>query len=291
MYVRLDVGKFFMITLSHAIILGIIQGITEWLPISSEGISSLVMVIFLKKSFAEAISISVWLHLGTFFSAVVYFRKELKGIITSVPAHVRDIKNLSQDNVLVFLLVSTFATGLLGLPLLLLSINKLGFAGENAMLAIGIFLVISGIIQLRVHKKRIPDAAVERRKILISDSFFVGLAQALSILPGISRSGITTSFLLMRRYPADQALKLSFLMSIPAVLGAQIVLQIFLNPAPFNYPALIAVAVSFVLGLIGIHLLMRFAEKINFAFFLFFIGFASVVPFFLKLISLRFLPS
>ncbi len=280
-----------MITLSQAIILGIIQGITEWLPISSEGISSLVMVIFLKKSFAEAISISVWLHLGTFFSAVVYFRKELKGIITSVPAHVRDIKNLSQDNVLVFLLVSTFATGLLGLPLLLLSINKLGFAGENAMLAIGIFLVISGIIQLRVHKKRIPDAAVERRKILISDSFFVGLAQALSILPGISRSGITTSFLLMRRYPADQALKLSFLMSIPAVLGAQIVLQIFLNPAPFNYPALIAVAVSFVLGLIGIHLLMRFAEKINFAFFLFFIGFASVVPFFLKLISLRFLPS
>ncbi|KKT35081.1 MAG: Undecaprenyl-diphosphatase [Parcubacteria group bacterium GW2011_GWA2_44_12] len=278
-----------MITLSQAIILGIIQGITEWLPISSEGISSLVMVIFFKKSFVDAISISIWLHVGTFFSAIVYFRKDINGIITSVPAHVRNIKNISQDNVLVFLVISTCATGLLGLPLLLLSINKLGFAGENAMLAIGLFLIISGIIQLHGHKKRIPDAAVERRKITISDSFFVGLAQAFSIFPGISRSGITTSFLLMRRYPAEQALKLSFLMSIPAVFGAQIVLQFFLNPAPFNYSALVAVIISFMLGFIGIHVLMRFAEKINFAFFLFFIGFASIVPFFLKLLSLRFL--
>jgi len=73
----------------ESIVLGIIQGITEWLPISSEGISSLVMIQFFGKTLSEAIFYSLWLHLGTLLAAVLYFWQDVKKIVKTLPDYIK----------------------------------------------------------------------------------------------------------------------------------------------------------------------------------------------------------
>ena len=270
-----------MISFFQAIILGLIQGLTEWLPVSSEGISSIVMIAFFKKTLAEAISITIWLHLGTLLASIVFFRKELWEIIRTAPNTIKNIKSTYNNSLLVFIIVSTIGTGILGVPIWFLSINKFVFFGEQAMAMVGIFLLITGLMQYRAHKKNMPGAAVAAQKLAISDGFFVGLAQAFSAMPGLSRSGITTSYLLMRRYPGKQALRLSFLISIPVILLAQILLKIK-GEIVFNYNSLVALVISFVIGFLTIKILLGFASKINFAYVLFFIGTLSILPVILR---------
>jgi undecaprenyl-diphosphatase len=258
---------------SEAIVVGVIQGVTEWLPISSEGMISLVMLNIFSRPLHEAIPISIWLHTGTLLAAILYFRREIEEILRNFTAYLENIRADTEVNSITnFLIVSTFLTGIVGLPLFLFSLDKLDIPGEVATALIGLLLILTGVSQ-RYTKGRIG----QRRKATITDGVLVGGVQAFSVFPGLSRSGLTVSALLFRGYTGRRALKLSFLMSIPAILGAEVGM-VFLKSFRLDFPMMIAMLTSFVFGYLTIKTLMGVAEKVNFGGFCIFIGLLSFVP-------------
>ena len=259
--------------LIEPILLGIIQGITEWLPVSSEGISSLVMMNFFGKSLSESVFLSIWLHTGTLLAALIYFRKDVWNLVKNLPKY--SFRGNEYNDLTTFLIISTLFTGLVGAPLLLLGLEKIEISLNFAMVLIGIFLIITGLVQKFGKKKK-----GLKRNPKINDSVIVGLIQGFAVLPGLSRSGLTISALLFRKYEAKSALKLSFLMSIPAVLVAEVGLGL-LGRINFNTYSLVAISFSFIFGLATIEALMKVARKIDFSWFCLILGFLAVMSLFL----------
>ncbi|MBN2331351.1 MAG: undecaprenyl-diphosphate phosphatase [Candidatus Aenigmarchaeota archaeon] len=256
----------------EAVVLAIIQGITEWLPISSEGVSSLVMINFFDKSLVEAVFMAGWLHTGTLLAAIVYFWKDIKEIMRNLPKYFRNPADREGYSGLTsFLLISTAFTAIIGAPLLFFSLDNIDFAGGNAMAFIGVLLVVTGLIQ-----KFIRPSSIFAGTTRLKDAALVGIIQAFSVLPGLSRSGLTTSTLLLRKHDPEYALKLSFLMSIPAVLVAEIGL-LLLQKVTFDVFSLVAILVSFLLGLLTLGSLLRIAQRVNFGYFCIFLGALSML--------------
>ena len=253
-----------------AIILGIIQGVTEWLPISSEGITSIVMITLFGFSLKEAVFLAIWLHAGTLLAAIIFFRKILKDIFFNLAAgiggsrHSREISRLTG-----FLVVSTFLTAMVGTPIVLFGLDKLDVPGRIATALIGLLLIMTGVLQLLKVKKR--DLS---KKIRVADALSVGTVQGFAVLPGISRSGITVSSLLLLGYDAKKALRLSFLMSIPVTLGAEIGIAL-IDKISFDTNALVAIISSFLAGMVTIKFFITIAEKIDFGYFCVIIGVLS----------------
>ncbi|TGC10930.1 undecaprenyl-diphosphate phosphatase [Methanolobus halotolerans] len=266
-----------MLTLFEAVVLGIVQGVAEWLPISSEGMTSLVMINVFGKTFAEALPISIWLHTGTLFSAAIYFRKDLLEILYGIPGYVRNVKsgNKQEQPLISFLIISTLLTGLVGLPLIVLATNITEFSGKIATAFIGLLLIFTGVLQItasaRDTKKHIP---------LFGDSLVTGIAQGFAALPGISRSGITVSSLLLRNFQAPQALRLSFLMSIPTVLVADVGIAM-MGMLTIDANSLIALCFAFIFGILSIDAFIKIAQKFDFARFCIVLGLLSLLAYFI----------
>ena len=254
--------------LLEAILLGFIQGITEWLPISSEGITSLVMVQFFGKSLQDAVYYSLWLHLGTLLAALVYFKQDVKEILKGLPNYV---KNPQENKLTTFLLLGTACTAIIGIPLLFYGLATASFSGGMAIALIGFLLIVTGILQLVAKKtKQLQKEPTGKIGVL------TGSIQGFAVLPGLSRSGLTTAVLLFSKYDAKQALRLSFLLSIPVVLVAQIGLGL-LGKVSFDISSLVAVGVAFVAGLVTLKVLLKLAEELNFGWFCITLGLVSVL--------------
>lgn len=137
---------------------------------------------------------------------------------------------------------------------------------------IGVFLIVTGLVQR--YARRSTGAQTTPGP---GDGTLLGIVQAFSVFPGLSRSGLTVSALLFKGYDATQSIRLSFLMSIPVVLGAEIGLVI-LDKVEFDLLALSSVLTSFALGLLCMGLLLRIAPRIAFWKFCIFIGILSLLP-------------
>lgn len=278
-----------MLTFFEAIIIGTIQGITEWLPISSKAMTSLVMIKFFGKPLSEALPLAIWMHIGTFLASAIYFREELKKIVKRLPTYFHETvlggrsnkktglktKENEEDSLISFLIIATFMTGIIGLPIMLFVTEEAQLSGEAATVVIGIFLIITGILQ-RISAgeksiKKTPD---------IRDAFIVGLGQGFAAIPGISRSGTTTGLFLFRKFDSEKALKYSYMMSIPAVLGAEIVLQ-FMDIVKVDFSSLLAVVFSFIFGLLTIDTFLKIARKVNFSNFCIILGLMTILTLFL----------
>jgi undecaprenyl-diphosphatase len=244
-------------------IAGVIQGITEWLPISSSAVLSLFANFLGSFNASEMLRYLLFLHLGTFFAALIYFKKDVFYLTKSLLNY--NSSNKKTKNIINFLFISTVITGIIaGLFLYLLKKfdNKLSsLPGNFLIFFIGFLLLISAIIQIRV--KTIGTKMADSLK--ISDGISLGFFQGLSALPGISRSGITVSALLLKKFDDTLSLKLSFLMSLPVVLAG----NIFLNYSLFTFSnfMIYGLLTSFIFGILTIHGLMKLSKKINFGWF------------------------
>jgi len=190
--------------LVYTFVLGIVQGVTEWLPISSEGINSLILVNLFEVHIAEAIYLSLWLHLGTLTASIFYFRKELLTLLTYLPTYfgnIHESQKLIQGKTLSFIIVATIISLAIAAPIFFFSLDTIQFNGHLATVIIGILLIVTGLVQ----KFAIHSGSLQEKQPGLLDSILVGIAQGISVLPGLSRSGLTISVLLFRRHHAEQA--------------------------------------------------------------------------------------
>ncbi len=258
-------------------VLGIIQGLTEWLPISSKSLLILVKtrVFGEEATLTTIIREGLFLHAGTFLAALVYLRKDVLLIIQSA----YNFKHTDSRGraLLVFLFFSTFVSGILGLGIYW-GIGKIETKLVSAQLLTGIIgtlLIVTGLIQRNKNyfgKKTASGTSV-------ADAVITGFAQGLAVIPGFSRSGFTLAALIFRGVGKEEALRISFLMSLPAVLGGNIILNT--NVAAFTADSLIGLATAFVTGIASIHVLLKVAHRVNFSYFIIGFGLLTVLAAFI----------
>lgn len=247
----------------EGIILGFVQGIAEWLPVSSEGLIVLVKVNFFGvHDVEEIIKGALLLHLGTVLAAVVYLRHEFWTVIKTFFSY--SSSDLEQKRIVQFLVGSTLITGVIGFAILFL-IKTVEIPIESVSkyftLLVAGLLLVTGFLQLKATRIGHKQA----RDLSMSDSVWIGIAQGFAALPGLSRSGLTVATFLLRDFDKTWALKLSFMMSVPVVLAGNVLLNY--NFAIFTAEMWWGLLASFVFGLLTIDLLMRVARRINFGYF------------------------
>ena len=261
----------------EGIVLGTIQGITEWLPISSEAAIILVKTRFFcgeswygegvcAESLRDLIGLAVFLHLGTFLAAMWYFRDDVVTLAKTLLLPHKLFQREERFLILRFLIVSTFISGILGYFLIEMVVPRaeehIELGAKAVTLGIGILLVITGFFLLQAKGKKGQRGVIHLRD---RDGVLLGFVQGFTALPGFSRSGLTISTLLLRKFEEISALRLSFLMSLPAVLGG----NILLNARGFEITltAIFGLIFSFLFGMLTMHLLFKVAKKVNFGWF------------------------
>ncbi len=201
-----------MIDLLAAILMALFQGIVEWLPISSEGQLSLLFVTIYGLDELAAVTLALFLHLGTMLAVIWYFRKDLLEMI-----------NL-RSPMLEMMIITTIGTALTAVPLVLMFKTYWKNFTDNLILPtdllfalfVGSLLIVTGFVLSKQSDQGTRDLLSLTKK----EALFLGLAQGIAALPGISRSGMTITFLLIIGIMHRDAFKISFLVSVPAVLGA-----------------------------------------------------------------------
>ncbi|MAF80199.1 UDP-diphosphatase [bacterium] len=250
------------------VVLGAIQGIAEWLPVSSEGLIALAEInIFKKTGIEDIIELALFLHLGTFLAALIYLRKD---VITLIKTFFSYKSAEEKDRVtLKFLVISTIISGILGFGLLKLLIQlgeQIELSGKVITGAIGLLLIGTAALQI----KRKEEAHRKVEEINWKDSIALGIAQGIAVLPGLSRSGLTIGALLLRKINDTDALRLSFLMSLPIVLAGNIILNI--KSFVWSLELFVGLLFSFLFGIVTIHILLTLARKVNLGYFILIFG-------------------
>jgi undecaprenyl-diphosphatase len=260
----------------NAIIMGLIQGLTEFLPISSSGHLVLYQYFFNKPNAAgNGISLEVFLHLGSLFAVLIYFNKDLRELTMSLFRWGKSIeqnKHARNRMVIAYLLISTLVTGVV--------YYFLGKRIETVFgkpLIVAILLSVTGIIVLLsdfVKRAEIPMSGMG-----IVRSIIIGLGQGAAMLPGISRSGTTIATSLFCGIKRADAARFSFLLSIPAILAAN--LSEFRSFSSLDVTQLIAyiagALAAFAAGYLVISILLRLIQTSKLKYFAFYCWFISAL--------------
>lgn len=267
----------------YAALLGVIQGLTEFLPVSSSG--HLVLFQNLFGLTEPQIYFDVCLHVGTLAAICVYFSKDLGKIATtlfSVSTWTAGNSGLGESlsqkpeiRLLWFILVGSVPTALIGLL-----IRPIAPRVFSSVQFVGIMLFLTGLLLWLT--RRLQRGGRYAAQFTIWDALFIGIIQGLAIFPGISRSGTTIAVGLFRGLDRETAARYSFLLSIPAVLGAMI-LELGQTPASDLPPVrvvllgtLIAAAVGYAALRVLIHLVKK-GDLYAFAPYCWFLGAIAIV--------------
>lgn len=191
----------------QAIVLGLIQGITEFLPVSSSGHLEIGKHLFdLDMSGTESLTFDVVVHAGTALSTIVVFRKDIAEIISGL----LKFKWNDETKFSTYILISMIPAAFVGLAFE----DQITSLFENSILLVGAMLIITGILLFLADRAKKTNKAVRG-----IDALIIGLAQAIAILPGISRSGSTISTSVLLGIDRHKAARFSFLMVLPIILG------------------------------------------------------------------------
>ena len=244
------------------IVLGLVQGLTEFLPISSSGHLVIVPVMFGWEE--PALGLTVMLHMGTLVALLVYFRVELVRLALGMLGKGED--PAAARRVIRFLLIGT-------IPAVVAGVALGGFFEEtfHRPYETCVELVITGL--LLIGMERYGERA-RRRPLDDGRATFIGAGQALAILPGISRSGATIGAGLLAGLSREEATRFSFLLSIPAIAGAGL-LDLAEGELIVSAASVAGTVMSGVAGYLSIAYLLRFVRTHSltvFAWYLFAIG-------------------
>ncbi len=221
-------------------LLGLIQGFTEWLPISSSG--HLVIAQQLLR-ITVPLSFDVALHLGTLLAVIIIFRKDVLKVLASL---VKLDFGSAEGKTGLYVVVGTIPVAFAGYLF-----HDLIESMFSNLFVVAIAMIFTGILLFLTKFSR------NKRKLTIMDSVFVGISQALSLVPGVSRSGITISTSLQRGIEKEQAVKFSFLLSIPAVLGASLFELKSVSIAEIGLPIIAGASIAAIVGFLAIKFLLR----------------------------------
>ena len=272
-----------MIIYLKSIIYGIIQGLTEFLPVSSSGHIAAFQILFGKVDKAlDSTTYTLLLHVGTLAAVILVYYKDVWELIKSMFSVAKKLLTGKFK-------FKTLADGekmfcLLFMALLPLAIGALieGFvdAMSGYLICVGVLWLINGLIFLFAESRKIKTRSFE--SITPFDAFKVGFFQLFAVLPGISRSGMTIIGGTLFGFKREFAVKFSFILSIPAILGSTVITLVKdWNDLDFgNIGVILAgVAAAFVSGLCAIKLLEYITNKHNFkvfAYYCFAIGLLAV---------------
>lgn len=245
-----------------ATLYGIIQGLTEFLPISSSGHLALLPKIL--KIEDPGVAFDLMMHVGTALSVIVYFRKTLLSLITHlIPSLFAGWGSQSLDKVEDkflflnrYLIVATLST----LPLIVVMKGIAGTFGRGSV-PIGVNLILFGLFMVAADHfcKQNAENIFSKNKGYLAASW-IGLAQSMAIFPGVSRSGVTLTMGRILGLNRQDATEFSFLLSLPIIIGGALekAPAILLSHQPFPWmTCLFGVVVSFIVGLAAIHFFIK----------------------------------
>lgn len=231
--------------ITESIFLGILQGITEWFPISSSGHLVIVQELL---NIEAPIFFDVLLHLATVLVIIIFFRKEILQILKEFPNYKKPYGKLGY-----YILIGTIPIGLVGF-----FFQDYITSLFSNLKAVGVSLVFTGLLLF------LTKFSEGKRNLELKDSIIIGLSQALAILPGLSRSGATISSGMLLGLEKKQLVTFSFLLVIPAIIGATI---LEFNTASIEISYLYGFIASFIVGYITLKLLTIIIEKDYFHYF------------------------
>ncbi|MFH1994285.1 MAG: undecaprenyl-diphosphate phosphatase [Nitrospinota bacterium] len=237
-----------------ALLLGVMQGVAEFLPISSSG--HLVIAQHFIKGFKQpGILFDVVLHVGTLVSTLIYFRRDIVEIIKEFFKGGRDNKKTA-----ILIIVASLPTAIIGLTFkdYVETVFSSVSIAAAMLLVTGLILFLTGFVT-RGHKDRLG----------FLDAILIGTAQGIAIMPGISRSGVTISTGIFRKIDAEEAGRFSFLLSIPAILGALLIESRHISLVESGSASfyIVGAVAAMVAGLLSIHFLMSVLRSKRLAYF------------------------
>lgn len=271
----------------YAVLLGLVQGVAEFLPISSSGHLALFELILGTDTLAamdDSAAFNIMLHLATLIAVVIAYRADVRSMVSELGAMARGIRSgesLASGNVPARRLILMIVVATLPL-VLVVPVHHSVEALSGVPWFIGVSLIITGL--LLYIADRIPLGGKTERDMTVWDAVVIGLAQAVATLPGVSRSGVTITAGVSRGLTREFAVKFSFLMSLLSVLGAVVLKVIDLIGAGIDVsllPAyLVGMLVAGVTGYLSIRLLQRIVQKGKFGGFAYYcwgIGAVTIV--------------
>ncbi len=245
-------------TILQAFILGIVQGITEFLPISSSG--HLVLVPYLldwQLPEEQVFVFDVLVQIGTLVAVIIYFRQDLWSILSVTVSSLKkpDATQKLEVRLFIFIVLASVPAVIFGL--LLKEVVRSAFSNPSITVLSLIFTAVLLII---------AEQAGRRTKTFDQigwlDALLMGLFQVLSLFPGVSRSGSTITGGMLRDLDRPAAARFSFLMAIPVMVGAGVVAALDLTSTPdlinFIFPLTVGFLTAAVVGYLSIHWLLRF---------------------------------
>ena len=236
-----------------AIILGLVQGLTEFLPVSSSG--HLVLVEHILGAKSSGVSFELLVHFGTLLAVLIYFRKQIIAMVKSL----FNSTMVEERKLILFLIIGTIPAVIIALAFE----HTIESAFDSPALT-SVMLLVTGVMLLLTGL-----APKKEKKLTWLNTLIIGIGQAMAIFPGISRSGSTISFGLFSGVKATTAAEFSFLLSIPAIAGAIVfkAKEIAGLDTSLLGHYLVGTVMSFLSGLLAVYLLLSIIRKGKFQYF------------------------
>jgi len=242
----------------QAIILGVVQGLTELLPISSSAHLTIIPWMFgwiNNVDFVQAFEgFDVALHFGTLLAIALFFFKDWISLIKGGYKLAIKKEKTTEGKMFWYIVLATIPGGIIGFIL-----DKFLEGVLNTPIIIAISLIVMGIALYIIDKK--AKSTIEYEEMNLKQTFLIGLSQALAFIPGVSRSGVTMTTARAMGITRESAAKYSFLLSTPIVFAATV---FKVKDFVFNIPFFIGVFTSFIIGIVVIKFLLEYLRKGSF---------------------------